>query len=422
MAKKIIGNQYSNSKGEVFEILSKTPIKSGDRCMYLVRFLNTGNHRLAYRHNITKGSVLDNGTKYTTSEIEGINNGVSPKGEVFWTSGVGRHKTSIGDGRHTKEYRAWYGMKKRCNNMDGEHRSYEKVTVCDRWHNFQNFCDDIVSLEGYEEWKNTDGLYDLDKDLKQPGVEYKVYSPETCVFITKHENSSLRWLNTTSVDSKKTRRRTMKHNLYEAPFVGIRISDSYTEEFSIIADFARKYNIEQSNISAVIGGRRNMAGGWKFYKKEDIAENNNTKIPSDKETYDSLVEKKEQESPPLIRVLAINKEDLSYKIYDDKSLIAKDLNAGMPDIYRALKGSRKLVKNHYLLEYNSLEEPSLEYIRKVTADMGREVYSGVSPEGKVYYFTVKTHFAKEHELTVKGISGAINSQKKYKGWTFSKFE
>jgi hypothetical protein len=405
MAENIIGRQYSNSKGGVFEILSKTPIKSGDRCMYLVRFLNTGNHRLAYRHHITKGSVFDNGTKYTPLEIERIGCGISPKGEVFWTSGVGKHKASTGNGKHTKEYRTWYGMKKRCENMDGEHSSYEKVTVCDRWHNFQNFCDDIIKLEGYSEWKNTDDLYHLDKDLRQQGSECKVYSPETCVFITKTENNAIR------------------HGLYGSLFVGVRILDSYKEEFSVIADFARKYNIEQSNISAVIRGKRNMAGGWKFYKKESLTDNNNTKEALVKQDYGSVAEETRhagQESLSPIRFLAISKSDLSYRIYDDKNLIAEDLNTSMSDIYRALGGVRKSVKNHYLLKYNNLEEPSLEYIKKMTANMGREEYSGVSPEGKVYYFTVKTHFAKEHGLTVNGISKAIISQKTYKGWTFSK--
>jgi len=57
--------------------------------------------------------------------------------------------------------------------------TYKDVTVCEEWHNFQNFA----------EWfdKNYIEGYDLDKDLLSGNK--KVYSPETCIYIPKHLNS-----------------------------------------------------------------------------------------------------------------------------------------------------------------------------------------------------------------------------------------
>ena len=59
------------------------------------------------------------------------------------------------------------------------HPTYKDVTVCEEWHNFQNFAkwfeDNYV--EGFE----------LDKDILVKGN--KIYSPETCCFVPKEINS-----------------------------------------------------------------------------------------------------------------------------------------------------------------------------------------------------------------------------------------
>jgi hypothetical protein len=43
-------------------------------------------------------------------------------------------------------------------------KGYKGVTVCERWHNFQHFCDDLPKLHGYAR-KNNPGEYELDKDF-----------------------------------------------------------------------------------------------------------------------------------------------------------------------------------------------------------------------------------------------------------------
>lgn len=102
----------------------------------------------------------------------------------------------IGEGPHkpgkTKEDTIWRGMLRRCYEKGTGSKGYEDCTVCERWHCFQSFCEDIKLLPGYEEWsqdkKGIGGrsLYQLDKDLAFPGN--KVYCPDFCQFVTAQEN------------------------------------------------------------------------------------------------------------------------------------------------------------------------------------------------------------------------------------------
>ena len=95
------------------------------------------------------------------------------------------------DSEHTREYNLWHSLIQRCYDpkMQEKHPTYKGITVCDRWLVFANFLEDIESIEGYDKWVN-DNTYDLDKDLLQQDVpnNEKVYSPDTCCFISSREN------------------------------------------------------------------------------------------------------------------------------------------------------------------------------------------------------------------------------------------
>lgn len=91
-----------------------------------------------------------------------------------------------------RDFTVWQSMIKRCY---GDHESshlYRNVTVCERWHNFQNFKDDYKLIDGYEESKFKRGKLVLDKDLKQLGTVNKIYSLDTCTFITAEKNFDIR--------------------------------------------------------------------------------------------------------------------------------------------------------------------------------------------------------------------------------------
>lgn len=94
------------------------------------------------------------------------------------------------DGKSNKLYRAWTRMLRRCYDPKTQERqpSYKGCTVCPWWHNYQHFAADVHYLEGFEQWYENDIPYAwaLDKDIKYPGN--KIYSPDTCKFVSIEEN------------------------------------------------------------------------------------------------------------------------------------------------------------------------------------------------------------------------------------------
>lgn len=86
----------------------------------------------------------------------------------------------------TKEYCLWKRMMQRCYDINNP-RKYNDVVVCERWHNFQLFCEDLPKIYGYDKWVTEEG-YCLDKDLKQKDVKVKVYSLDTCIFVKNEDN------------------------------------------------------------------------------------------------------------------------------------------------------------------------------------------------------------------------------------------
>ena len=103
--------------------------------------------------------------------------------------GEGDFKTKV-NGRPTREYNLWKDMLQRCysNKYHEKHETYINVTVCDRWLVYANFLQDLPLIENYELWLNSEEMISLDKDLKQQGIENKVYSLQTVKFVTQSEN------------------------------------------------------------------------------------------------------------------------------------------------------------------------------------------------------------------------------------------
>jgi hypothetical protein len=93
--------------------------------------------------------------------------------------------SKIVNGKDTRcpAYRAWKNMLKRCYSSKSLQASptYVDCTVCDEWMKFSNFAKwhEENYIEGYE----------LDKDIKEKGS--RVYSPETCLFVTRGVNTLL---------------------------------------------------------------------------------------------------------------------------------------------------------------------------------------------------------------------------------------
>ncbi len=82
----------------------------------------------------------------------------------------------------TRLYGIWSNMKDRVLNNKG---SYSNVTICDEW----------LEFEPFYRWSMSNGyknILTIDKDIlcDQLKISPKIYSPETCMWITKNENSS----------------------------------------------------------------------------------------------------------------------------------------------------------------------------------------------------------------------------------------
>lgn len=113
--------------------------------------------------------------------------GVNENGEV--------PKCNI-NGQRTREYSCWKGMLQRCysDKCHETRPTYENVTVCDRWHNYSLFLEDLPKIKGYEHWKNNPNQQiALNKDMyyTELGIDTdeKIYSLKTTRFISKSDNS-----------------------------------------------------------------------------------------------------------------------------------------------------------------------------------------------------------------------------------------
>jgi len=95
----------------------------------------------------------------------------------------------------TRLFGIWNNIKDRCHNKntDNKDKKYinyrdSGITLCEEW------IDDFIS---FRDWSLKNGYteeLDLDKDIlcDELGISPKIYSPSTCMWITKSENISYR--------------------------------------------------------------------------------------------------------------------------------------------------------------------------------------------------------------------------------------
>lgn len=114
------------------------------------------------------------------------------RGEVrdrFFRSvyGVGYHGVGKYDrSRHKIAYQTWVDVLKRSYVKKKNQPSYLNVTVCEEWHNFQNFAEWCYSQDFFDVKDKNGKRYEVDKDILVKGN--KMYSPETCCFVPSEIN------------------------------------------------------------------------------------------------------------------------------------------------------------------------------------------------------------------------------------------
>ena len=157
------------------------------------------------------------------------------------------------EGKQTKEYRTWCSMIYRC--YDNKSPTYKNCIVSEDWKDFQVFAEDIQYLKGYLEWKNSNKKreYALDKDIRVKGN--KMYSKDTCIFVTQSENLKNRvYTGKFKIESVLTGKK----------YLAVRLEDGYMENFYNQSKFARKYNLKRGAISKCLNGKQKYYKGWMF--------------------------------------------------------------------------------------------------------------------------------------------------------------
>lgn len=134
-------------------------------------------------HNLTvrfdDGTIVKNLSyhHFKSGKVKNLNlrrvAGIGYIGEGEYTSSSNKNKNKV--------YYVWRKMIERCY-LKLDNQTYNDVTVCDEWHNFQNFA----------KWYNEnyiddfDAKWEIDKDLLNPNS--KMYSPDNCVFLPAEVN------------------------------------------------------------------------------------------------------------------------------------------------------------------------------------------------------------------------------------------
>lgn len=87
----------------------------------------------------------------------------------------------------TKEYDAWIHMLQRSFDDKCKERqpSYDVVSCCEEWLNYENFYEWLHSQPNFDKWYNGK-RWAIDKDILVKGN--KIYSPETCCLIPQNVN------------------------------------------------------------------------------------------------------------------------------------------------------------------------------------------------------------------------------------------
>jgi hypothetical protein len=226
-----IGDIYENNANQKYEVVSSRRVDVGNgrkNTKYKVRFVETGYEREVEQVEIKRGKIKD--------KMEKSVYGVGYMGNVKMVD-------------HKNIYGIWSAMLERCYNKENKsyHAYGEKgVHVCERWHCFENFLNDIKNISGYDEELFNDGKLHLDKDKNQINSDAKVYSLETCEFLSFEEN--MKYTN---------------HDNQKILCYGLSPSGEIFEIFGL-TEFANSNSLQKTHISACIKGKSKSHKGWKF--------------------------------------------------------------------------------------------------------------------------------------------------------------
>lgn len=169
-----IGEVFTSNEGHEFKI-----IEYKGAWDVVIQFLDSHGYTKKVQYSKCKNGEVKNPFHPSVHGVGYL--GVMSNGEV---------PKVCDNGKQTREYATWRNMLKRCYDFQSLERNptYQGCIVVERWHSFSNFLEDMPKIENYPLWLNNPNQgISLDKDLKCKGD--KVYSLETCCFLTRSDNA-----------------------------------------------------------------------------------------------------------------------------------------------------------------------------------------------------------------------------------------
>lgn len=160
----------------------------------IVKFLNTGSVRNDVRlKHIKSGEVRDYTRRTANGGYLGLNYNIVKllvsKKELKKLKSRHRHMLDRCNNKKCPDYPLYGG---------------QGVRVCERWYCLANYILDVINLPGYDKDLLIDNKISLDKDKLQKDVKEKIYSPETCVWLTSEGQAK-------EIDYTNSKRASMKH-------------------------------------------------------------------------------------------------------------------------------------------------------------------------------------------------------------------
>lgn len=271
-----------------------------------------------------------------------------------------------------KEYKLWLGVVGRC--YSGRQSCYDNVGISDEWLNFQNFCRDVKTLDGYNKWLTSEAKYHFDKDAKNPDAPKK-YCKENCRFILAEENICSGALN-------------------NCKYLAIRLSDGHRELFSYQKQFLEKYDME--NYRGIAKNKLSLYYGWKFVT-----------VPSDYNLSERAV-------VPIAKHLAIRLSDGYEEYFDEVKSFEEKHGLSRGSIWRYFNTENMQCGGWIFIRFGEYEKISISEKTIVATNNVSEkmdIFGNGSNEMR--------SFMNNYGLTKQGIDSVLNHKHKtHKDWCF----
>lgn len=216
-----VGGRYQTKNNGDLVVLRKLKKKN----YYLVEFIDTGYQKEMRADGIRSGIAKD---------------WLRPSRFGVGYIGLGTYSTVNIEGNANHCSIIWKSMLERCYcpNFQIKSPTYKGCIVVDEWHNYQ-----IFAKWYYENYPVDGNIYQLDKDSIIKGN--KLYSPDTCAFLTKYDNI-----------------RISQEKNYK--FVN---PDGELIEITNITEYCRDKNLTRENMGKVHRGERRHHKGWTKYEE-----------------------------------------------------------------------------------------------------------------------------------------------------------